>query len=437
MPSNTLNVCNIDKSGTARGLEFVSLASIFPDEFELLDELPLQVCQDGGWPNGMLSEARCFRLRVRAETPPDKNYVEVDMLCGVGPGYPLSGSSVLVYVERISGLSDSLVQMLTKELRELASRLEGREMMYDLFQHAQDFLRSHNIDPKKSFYDQMIEQEKLQSESRKQEANAVHLASQQEAIQLKKEKKLQIQTQAREEGKRRKQLFRNAKPGAASNTTRDLWGSDSDPSSEGESTSHNDEVSSGHTAPGWATAAKGIQHSVKSSQPRQPADKASQPPAFAATQAGFPHAGEPKPEPVGRWTEGEGLHTSAWSTGRIAWKKFGSMKATGEGEVTMVPDILGIGRFGVVYMAMVESNETGSGPRPGSVIAIKEIALEEDSAFKRDQVAKAMAEIECQRSLTHENIVQVRPHDSAFEAAAPLTANINGRSHQTGKRPGL
>ena len=415
MTLNAANVSAMDKSGTARGLEFVSLASIFPDEFELLDDLPEGVCQAGGWPDGMLPEARCFRLRVRAETAPDKNYVKVDMLCRVGPGYPASGASVLVFVEHISGLSDVLVQKLTIELRELAARLERREMMYDLFQHAQEFLRSHNVDPKKSFYDQMIEQEKLQTEFRKQEANAVQVAAQQETLQLKKERKLQIQTQAKEEGKRRKQLFRNTKLRAASSATRDLWGSDSDPSSEGEGSTRAEESNEAAArSAAWDLAAKVVPLSAKSAQGRlAPADRATAPPAAATVQGPSTMAGGLHSEAIAagrqglRWAEGEGLHMSAWSTGRITWKKFGSMKATGDGEVTLVPDILGIGRFGVVYMAMVESNETGSEPRPGSVIAIKEISLEEDAALKRDQVAKAMAEIECQRSLTHENIVQV------------------------------
>ncbi len=266
-------------------------------------------------------------------------------------------------------------------------------MMYDLFQHAQEFLRLHNVDPKKSFYDQMMEQERMQTEVRRKEASAVQAASQQEAMLLKKERKLQIQTQAKEEVKRRKQLFRSAKPRAARIATRDLWGSDSDPSSE--------DNEQGEGA-----------RSEEDDNPDQPA----RPPAADAL-----HRARAPPAPAeraggdaARGGEGSGggaeeLRGGAWGGGQIRWRKFGSMKAVGDGEVALVPEVVGIGRFGVVYMAMVEANDTPAPPRPGAVIAIKEIRLEEDPFRKRDQLAKAAREIDCQRHMAHDNIVQATP----------------------------
>lgn len=61
------------------------------------------------------------------------------------------------------------------------------------------------------------------------------------------------------------------------------------------------------------------------------------------------------------------------------------------GEMEDCPEILGKGRYGTVFMAMVEENEEGKPPKPGGVIAVKEMLLNPDvggfgSKMRLDQV---------------------------------------------------
>jgi hypothetical protein len=57
------------------------------------------------------------------------------------------------------------------------------------------------------------------------------------------------------------------------------------------------------------------------------------------------------------------------------------------------PEILGKGRYGTVFMAMVEENEEGKPPKPGGVIAVKELLLNPDvggfgTKMRLDQVMR-------------------------------------------------
>ena len=148
----------LDKSSTARGLEFAALASIFPDEFESLDELPPDICSRGGWVDGMIPESRCFRMRfssgVPGIKPADLTHVEAELFVAIGPGYPSAGAPILIEVQNIRGLSEDLVGTLCVELKAIAAEKqpEGVEIMYDLVHAAQDFLRR--------YHDEMIEQER-------------------------------------------------------------------------------------------------------------------------------------------------------------------------------------------------------------------------------------------------------------------------------------
>mmetsp|Transcript_20287 Transcript_20287/g.67674 ORF Transcript_20287/g.67674 Transcript_20287/m.67674 type:complete len:619 (-) Transcript_20287:761-2617(-) len=91
---------------------------------------------------------------------------------------------------------------------------------------------------------------------------------------------------------------------------------------------------------------------------------------------------------------------------RFRWKRVMTYRMSEDGKTMMAPEVLGIGRFGTVYMAMAEFNTPGALPHAGSVFAIKEFTLRKD-AMRQGQVDKIVAEVECQRKLNHKNIVEV------------------------------
>eukprot|EP00960_Hanusia_phi_P063039 765343-Hanusia_phi.AAC.3 len=91
---------------------------------------------------------------------------------------------------------------------------------------------------------------------------------------------------------------------------------------------------------------------------------------------------------------------------RFRWKRVMTYRTADDGKTTMAPEVLGIGRFGTVYMAMAEFNTPGALPHAGSVFAIKEFTLRKD-AMRQGQVDKIVAEVECQRKMIHKNIVKV------------------------------
>lgn len=199
---------NLTFDKTTRGLELVSLASIFPDEFEELEDIPDEVRERFKADAAQSADSRAFKLRVRAESQPELNHAEVDLWFSLGPDYPAGESSLALFVEGVKGMSDGWVKELDAKLRVLIAELVGREMTFELAQLAQEFLREHNVDPKRSFHDEMLEQEAREQIMREKEELEREQAERKEADELKRERRLRYEAEAQEEVRRRKQLFR-------------------------------------------------------------------------------------------------------------------------------------------------------------------------------------------------------------------------------------
>ncbi|CAG2069294.1 unnamed protein product [Timema podura] len=71
-----------------------------------------------------------------------------------------------ISLERSKGLSTEHVVQLSVDLQQLASRLVGEVMIFELAQHTQKFLHEHNKPGFKSFYEEMVirKQEQRQKE---------------------------------------------------------------------------------------------------------------------------------------------------------------------------------------------------------------------------------------------------------------------------------
>lgn len=99
-----------------------------------------------------------------------------------------------ISLEQSKGLSDALIDELTKSLVELANDLKGEVMIYELAQTVQAFLHKHNKQPAGSFYEQML-LEKLKRDEDLQQMQQLKLNQEKQII--------------RDEVLKRKEIFRN------------------------------------------------------------------------------------------------------------------------------------------------------------------------------------------------------------------------------------
>ena len=301
------------------------------------------------------------------------------------PDYPDTESSLTLDVMPVVGLSTAQLAALEKQLRLRIAELVGREMVFEMAQTAQDFLRKYNVDPKKSIHDEMVEQQqrqqlKLEIASRE---NAKH--EREEERKLKEEEKAKMKVELHEERQRRKQLYRmrGKTPRKKNIISEDLWGSSEDGSSEDDEGDEDDEEMGGSKTPACTNEPSNAFKSVRS--------------------AGRPgHAGEQ----VGSGDASPATQTTPGGAGQMRWKRLERMEYTAEGTVVMSPELLGKGRFGSVYMAMCESNVPGKNPRAGAFFAVKEMRLRAGD-MRQGQIEKMMAEVQVQRKVDHPNIVKV------------------------------
>ena len=340
-------VFSLDK--TTRGLELVSLAAIFPDEFEYGGNKEVEG-EDA-------SDFRQFKLRVRAENEPEKSFAEVDLLVGLGPSYPEELDSLRLQVTRGKGMDDDQVEELEVMLRELAKSLIGREMVFELAQAAQEYLRKHNIDPRRSIHDEMLEQERQQKEAQRLEEEKARREKDQMALAMKQQQRSRMMAEAEAEMRKRKELYKKkTKSKKMNRLAGELWSG-----SEEEEAQSADE---------WCA-----DESAASSERQDSSEHKS-----SSDDTGDP----PKP---------------------FRWRKFETAQRSETGEFILVPEVIGVGRFGVVYKAMAESNFTEGKLKVGTVFAIKEFTLKK-GALRDEQIAKIMQEIDCHRQLDHPNIVK-------------------------------
>jgi hypothetical protein len=358
----------LDKS--TRGLELVSLEAIYPDEFEKFDD----PASDG--------DARSFRLRVRPEIQLDMNFAEVDLEIALGPDYPHTESSLQLSVQLVRGLEHGQLAELEKELRSKIASLVGREMVFDLAQTAQDFLRKYNVDPKKSLHEKMIEQQLRQQEEEELAARAKAKLEREETRRLQQQQEAQTRAERQEERQRRRRLYRSQglRPRKDPIMSEDLWGS-SDEEFSACSGEEEDEDEGTH-----ATLT------------REVSDASSLAPG-RGDSAGVEGEG-------GGGAEGAAEAKDAGGARSMRWKRMERIEYTPDGVLVMSPELLGKGRFGSVYLAMCESNSPGAHPRPGAFFAIKEMRLRA-GGLRQGQIEKIAAEVECQRKVDHPNIVKV------------------------------
>lgn len=97
-------------------------------------------------------------------------------------------------MEQSKGLSDALIDELTKSLSDVANKLKGEVMIYELAQIVQSFLHKHNKRPAGSFYDQMLLERTKRDED----------LQQMQQLKLNQEKQI-----IRDEVLKRKEIFRN------------------------------------------------------------------------------------------------------------------------------------------------------------------------------------------------------------------------------------
>lgn len=202
---------SLDK--TTRGMELMSLQAIYPDEFETVEDATAA------------ADERAFRLRVRPEIQFDMNFTEVDLVIALGPDYPDTEASLNLSVMPVLGLSPEQLTALEQELRTKIAELVGREMVFELAQAAQDFLRKYNVDPKKSIHDEMMEQQQRQEKQEELAARERAKQEREEARQLQQIHQEQIKVEMQEERQRRKKLFRPRGKKADRKLSGDLWGS--------------------------------------------------------------------------------------------------------------------------------------------------------------------------------------------------------------------
>lgn len=99
-----------------------------------------------------------------------------------------------ISLEQSKGLSDALIEELTKSLVDMANDLKGEVMIYELAQTVQAFLHKHNKQPAGSFYEQML-LEKLKRDEDLQQMQQLKLNQEKQII--------------RDEVLKRKEIFRN------------------------------------------------------------------------------------------------------------------------------------------------------------------------------------------------------------------------------------
>ena len=322
---------------------------------------------------------------------------QVDLMIALGPDYPDSESSLTLSVLPVVGLEKEQLAELEKQLRAKIKELVGREMVFDLAQTAQDFLRKYNVDPKKSIHDEMMEQQQRQQQEMELAAREKAAQERDEAVALHRQQEALRLVELQEERQRRRKLYkirRKTDQQGAISEGMGMWGSSDDDDWSG-SDDGDDEEEAGEDEERWPQLAS------SSTSARQEAN------GGASVEE---PAHEPDPEPANPDKAGASpsgaASAQAESTSKLRWKRMERMESTGDGVVVMAPELLGKGRFGAVYMAMCESNLPGKHPRPGAFFAVKEMGLRGGSS-RQGQIEKMMAEVTCQSKVDHPNVVKV------------------------------
>ncbi len=368
---------------TSRSLEIEGLAAIYPDEFAVIEELPQDLSSKPPWSELPEGSPR-FRLKVKPEDQQEICFAQVELWFVLLPAYPHEEGSLLIEVREIQGLSEADTNKLKDVLKQTSTSLLGREMVFDLVQCAREFLREHNVDHRTfSLHDQMLLEEKQQEEARQKQARLREQERQKELKARNKELKEQNKKKEEEEERnkleemrqqetkkeaakqekvRRMQFFNRKK---ANTTAGDLWGSDSDeedeePSKSDEEAGDSDQAVNTPGVPSSPHSAENKHATFASDIYSKPPESPAAPSYPAHQQGGAAHlASTPKTK----------------EANQLRWKRLETQHRNDQGEIESVPEVIGQGRFGIVYMAMVEENVEGAAPKPGSLIAVKEFKL--------------------------------------------------------------
>ncbi|XP_026478484.1 eIF-2-alpha kinase GCN2 [Ctenocephalides felis] len=136
--------------------ELDALKSIFGDDL-------INLANDGDG-DGDLPLHILLRLRpLQSSSGNTEAYVKLNLRVECSKNYP--NEIPHLFLENIQGLSDANVSELLNELITFSESHKGDEIIFQLAQHAQEFLHKHNAKPPGSFYEQMLYQQKLRQEN--------------------------------------------------------------------------------------------------------------------------------------------------------------------------------------------------------------------------------------------------------------------------------
>lgn len=95
------------------------------------------------------------------------------------------------------GISAKQMKQLEEELKRLAREKCGEEMMFDLAQHVQTFLHTHNKPPMPSFYDvmmknQQVAEQKLEEDRKRREERDRETSKKRQELEVSKAKTLGV-----------------------------------------------------------------------------------------------------------------------------------------------------------------------------------------------------------------------------------------------------
>ncbi|XP_053597079.1 eIF-2-alpha kinase GCN2 [Microplitis demolitor] len=149
--------------------EFEVLKSIFGDD--LKDLRNNKIARKRKWQPMDLS---ITLTPSQGMSGPVQVYAQIDLRVTCGDTYPEDVPHL--QLKNSLGLSDEQIGVLYSEVKDLADKLKGEVMIYELSQHIQKFLHTHNKPSYESFYEEMVSrrEEKIQSEMQKKQLKENH-----------------------------------------------------------------------------------------------------------------------------------------------------------------------------------------------------------------------------------------------------------------------
>ncbi|XP_071485628.1 eIF-2-alpha kinase GCN2-like [Diadema antillarum] len=167
-------------------------------------------------------------------------HVTADMNIRCPPKYPDEAPSV--NVENGRGISNDKLKQLTKEVNSMAKKLCGEVMILELAQHVQQFLHSHNVPCPKSFYEEMMNnQKRAEEKTAREQQKQLELQKKREELERRElDEEIQRRQEALKEMKKKKEFHKQDSdelPDPREKDTSDSWIPQSPTRKRGDSTS--------------------------------------------------------------------------------------------------------------------------------------------------------------------------------------------------------